>query len=45
MIIFPLITAWMWLQIITASPLPFSGRRYHLCESSKSAPRDLPGME
>ena len=26
MIIFPLITTWMWFQIITASPLPSSGR-------------------
>jgi hypothetical protein len=25
MIIFPLITTWMWFQIFTASPLPFSG--------------------
>ena len=46
MIIFPLITTWMWLQIITASPLPSSGRRYHLREASKSASTDLPdGME
>ena len=46
MIIFPLITTWMWLQIITASPLPSSGRRYHLRETSKSASTDLPdGME
>ena len=26
MIIFPLITTWMWFQVITASPLPSSGR-------------------
>ena len=26
MIIFPLISTWMWFQIITASPLPSSGR-------------------
>jgi hypothetical protein len=26
MIIFPLITTWMWFQIFTASPLPSSGR-------------------
>ena len=45
MIIFPLITTWMWLQIITASPLPFSGRHYHLRETSKSVPTDLPGTE
>ena len=27
MIIFPLMTTWMWFQIITASPLPSSGRQ------------------
>ena len=27
MIIFPLITTWMWFQIITASPLPSSSGR------------------
>jgi hypothetical protein len=27
MIIFPLIATWMWFQIITASPLPSSGRQ------------------
>lgn len=37
MIIFPLMTTWMWFQIVTASPLPSSGRRYHLREASKSA--------
>jgi hypothetical protein len=26
MILFPLITTWMWFQIFTALPLPFSGR-------------------
>jgi hypothetical protein len=26
MILFPLMTAWMWFQIFTASPLPSSGR-------------------
>jgi hypothetical protein len=26
MILFPLMTAWMWLQIFTASPLLSSGR-------------------
>jgi hypothetical protein len=26
MIIFPLITTWMWFQIMTASPLAFSSR-------------------
>jgi len=26
MILLPLITTWMWLEIFTASPLPFSGR-------------------
>ena len=26
MILFPLMTTWMWFQIFTASPLPFSGR-------------------
>jgi hypothetical protein len=25
MILFPLITTWMWFQIFTASPLPSSG--------------------
>jgi hypothetical protein len=42
MIIFPLMTTWMWFQIITASPLPSSGRRHHLREASKSASTDLP---
>jgi hypothetical protein len=27
MILFPLIASWMWFQIVTASPLPSSGRR------------------
>jgi hypothetical protein len=27
MILFPLITTWMWFQIFTASPLLSSGRR------------------
>jgi len=26
MILFPLITTWMWFQIFTASPLPSAGR-------------------
>jgi hypothetical protein len=26
MILLPVMTTWMWLQIFTASPLPFSGR-------------------
>lgn len=26
MILFPLMTTWMWFQILTASPLPSSGR-------------------
>jgi hypothetical protein len=26
MILFPLMTTWMWFQIFTASPLPYSGR-------------------
>jgi hypothetical protein len=26
MILFPLMTTWMWFQIFTASPLPSSGR-------------------
>jgi hypothetical protein len=26
MILFPLMTAWMWFQILTASPLASSGR-------------------
>jgi len=26
MILFPLMTAWMWFQIFTASPLPSAGR-------------------
>ena len=42
MIIFPLMIAWMWFQIITASPLPSSLRRYHLREVSKSESTDLP---
>jgi hypothetical protein len=42
MIIFPLMTTWMWFQIITASPLPSLGRRYHLREASKSESADLP---
>lgn len=41
MIIFPLMATWMWFQIITASPLPSSGRRYDLREASKSGSTDL----
>lgn len=26
MILFPLMTTWMWFQILTALPLPSSGR-------------------
>jgi hypothetical protein len=38
MIIFALITTWMWFQIITASPLPSSGR---LVEDSPDANASL----
>ncbi len=42
MIMFPLITNWMWFQIVTVSPLPSSGRRHHLREASKSTSTGLP---
>jgi hypothetical protein len=36
MIIFPLITTWMWFQIFTASPLPSLGRLADTSEADGS---------